>query len=319
MMATTYETGAGRARGFRHEALLYADERDFVEWAAAFVEEGIATGEPTLISIDSDKITRLRERLGPASALVGFVNNRDAGANPAHLIPALRGFIDGHPAGQALRVMGECIWSGQSEDTLAESHRHEALANIAFTDANLWAVCPYDISVLDAATIAVAECHHPFLSGAGSLRRSSTYLGDERLAAPCGDALPEAPAAAFPRSFGARDLSNLRSWVAATARTLGLDAPRAEDLVLAASEIATNSVRYGGGGGLMRIWRRTDAVVCEVEDRGGIDDPLAGRRKPAPGQKSGYGLWIANQLCDLVQIRTCPNGSVVRLHMSLPR
>lgn len=313
------DAGVERGAGFRHEAMLYAGEHDFLGRAAAFIEDGVAAGEPTLVVVDRGKIARLRERLRSDSALVAFVDMSEVGANPAHLIPALRGFVDGHPADQALRVMGEVIWPGQSEDALAECHRHEALANMAFAGSNLWAICPYDVSALDAATITAAERHHPLISDSGAPRLSRTYPGDERLAAPFEDALPEVPAAAIRRSFGAQDLSGLRSWVAATARTLGLTASGAEDLVLAASEIATNSVRYGGGGGVMRIWPRNNAVVCEVEDRGGIDDPLAGRRKPGPDQKSGYGLWIANQLCDLVQIRTYPNRSVVRLHVNLHR
>jgi hypothetical protein len=28
----------------------------------------------------------------------------------------------------------------------------------------------------------------------------------------------------------------------------------------------------------------------------------------------GYGLWIANQMCELVQIRSGDGGTVVRLH-----
>ena len=44
------------------------------------------------------------------------------------------------------------------------------------------------------------------------------------------------------------------------------------------------------------------------------------RRSPAAsarvhGQPGGYGLWLANQLCDLVQIRSLPAGTAVRLHM----
>ena len=34
-------------------------------------------------------------------------------------------------------------------------------------------------------------------------------------------------------------------------------------------------------------------------------------------QESGFGLWLANQLCDLVQIRSFADGSVVRLHLRL--
>ena len=67
----------------------------------------------------------------------------------------------------------------------------------------------------------------------------------------------------------------------------------------------------------MSIWRDNGTLLCEVRDGGHLDDPLAGRQPPAHGQLNGRGLWMANQLCDLVQIRSLPDGNVVRLHVSL--
>ena len=52
-----------------------------------------------------------------------------------------------------------------------------------------------------------------------------------------------------------------------------------------------------------------------MRDDGSFDEPLAGRVRPMPAQMGGYGLWVANQVCDLVQIRSLPGGSAVRLHM----
>lgn len=56
-------------------------------------------------------------------------------------------------------------------------------------------------------------------------------------------------------------------------------------------------------------------VVCDVSDRGWIRQPLAGRARPSVDLESGRGLWMVNQLCDLVQLRSSPAGTVVRLHM----
>ena len=56
-------------------------------------------------------------------------------------------------------------------------------------------------------------------------------------------------------------------------------------------------------------------LVCEIEDSGVIGDPLAGRQEPGSGQHTGRGLWIANQICELVQVRTFATHSVVRLHL----
>jgi anti-sigma regulatory factor (Ser/Thr protein kinase) len=63
----------------------------------------------------------------------------------------------------------------------------------------------------------------------------------------------------------------------------------------------------------LRTWLQPDALVCEVTDRGRLDDPLVGRLAPAPEEQRGRGLWLANQLSDLVQIRSTPEGTAVRV------
>jgi anti-sigma regulatory factor (Ser/Thr protein kinase) len=98
-----------------------------------------------------------------------------------------------------------------------------------------------------------------------------------------------------------------------------LSPARTADLVLAVSEIAANSVLHGGGVGVARVWHDEAGIVCEVSDVGRIDEPLAGRRRPQPAQPDGRGLWIVNQLCDLVELRSFAGGSTVRVHMARPR
>ena len=96
-----------------------------------------------------------------------------------------------------------------------------------------------------------------------------------------------------------------------------LEADRAHDLVLAVNELATNSVRHGGGAGTLRMWVETDMLMCEVLDSGHITESHLERGPPPPEQHTGRGLWVVKQLCDLVQIRSTPTGSVVRVHMDL--
>ena len=66
----------------------------------------------------------------------------------------------------------------------------------------------------------------------------------------------------------------------------------------------------------MRIWRDRSSVMCEIRDSGRFDNPLADRKRPSKDLGSPRGLWLANQLCNLVQIRSLPEGTVVRLHMN---
>src|SRR5204862_284663 len=70
---------------------------------------------------------------------------------------------------------------------------------------------------------------------------------------------------------------------------------------------------HGGGTGRLRVWREPDAVVCEVRDAGRIDAPLVGRVVPSPRPDGGPGLWLANQPCDLVQLRAFDAGATVRV------
>ena len=96
---------------------------------------------------------------------------------------------------------------------------------------------------------------------------------------------------------------------------LGTDPIRTDDFVLAVNEIAANSLRHGGGHGSYTVWHDDDVLYCEVRDAGEIADPLVGRIRPPARQVSGRGVWIANHACDLVQVRTGPTGTVVRLHL----
>jgi hypothetical protein len=65
------------------------------------------------------------------------------------------------------------------------------------------------------------------------------------------------------------------------------------------------------------VWRDGHSAIFEITDRGRFSAPLAGRIPPATSRSDGRGLWIANQLCDLLQIRSTPYGTVFRARMNL--
>jgi anti-sigma regulatory factor (Ser/Thr protein kinase) len=121
-------------------------------------------------------------------------------------------------------------------------------------------------------------------------------------------------------TFTLQELGALRRLVLREATDASLALDRAHDLVLAVNELATNSVRHGGGEGTARMWVEEDTLVCEVLDEGHIPEShYIGLTPPPPEQQTGRGLWVVHQLCDLVQIRSTPAGSVVRVHMNLAR
>jgi anti-sigma regulatory factor (Ser/Thr protein kinase) len=113
------------------------------------------------------------------------------------------------------------------------------------------------------------------------------------------------------------DLSQVRALVFQQARAAGLTESRANDLVLAVSEVTANTLRHTKSSGTLAIWHDTEEIVCEVHDGGRIADPLVGTRKPPPDASGGHGLWLVRQVCDLVELTSDGEGTTVRMHMTL--
>jgi anti-sigma regulatory factor (Ser/Thr protein kinase) len=201
---------------------------------------------------------------------------------------------------------------------MAECRLHEALLNMAFADLSAFQlVCPYDMGTLDEGTIDDARGSHPTIACGGQTLASDTYEGATHADALFRSPLTRPTADVAELRFAGGPLHDVRRFVAEHARAAGIDGARVDDVVLAASEVASNSIVHGGGSGLVRTWRDDTTFVCELLDSGRIDDPLAGRRLPPREQPDGRGLWMANELCDLVQVRSLDTGVVVRLHMHL--
>jgi len=282
-----------------------------VQQIAPFIAEGVARGEPVLVAELPDRVEALTEALGEQSSAVAFLDMAAVGANPARIIPAWHEFVDAHP-GQAVRGVGEPAWAGRSREELDECQLHEALLNLAFDDrADFELLCPYDVEALPGDVVAGAMRTHPDL---GSFARAEDYGGHQHAVAEFRRPLSEPSADAVEISFDSADLIALRSVVRRLAESARVRPEVAEDLVLAAHEVATNSVLHGPGEGVLRGWQEPHAVILEVSDLGVVADPLVGREPVSGFAESGRGLWLANQLCDLVQVRSSDLGTTVRLY-----
>jgi anti-sigma regulatory factor (Ser/Thr protein kinase) len=304
---------------FRHEALFYSGRQGFLTGVVPFVRAGIAAREPVLVVVDQAKIAALQAELQEDAGAVHFADMAGLGRNPACIIPAWREFVAEHEGlGRPVRGVGEPIWAGRSESELVECHHHESLLNLAFEETpNFWLLCPYDTASLDKSVLDRAHCTHPVITQDGARHYSSTYVPAGTGPGPFDDELPSPPVEPDELGFHRHGLSEARMFVSARAERAGLPADRISDLVLAVSELASNSVLHGGGGGTVRVWREPSAFVCEVRDAGRLSEPLVGRERPDTSYGAGRGLWLVNQLCDLVQLRSLPGGCVARVHMGL--
>ncbi|SPE62043.1 hypothetical protein SNS2_4365 [Streptomyces netropsis] len=298
---------------FVHPALFYRGDTEYLTATVPFIRDGLAAGEPVAVAVPQKNLTLLREALGEHAASVRLIDMQQAGRNPGRIIPrVLRAFADAHQDRHA-RIIGEPIWAGRNAAEYPACAQHEALINYAFTGRDVTILCPYDTGRLSAAVLADAEATHPVVVS-GGLERSSDAYAPDRVIARYNEPLPLPPGvAAF--TFDAESLPDARHFAAGLAAGFGLPDGRHSDLELSVAELTTNSVVHGGGAGTLRVWAEGDHLVCEVEDRGHISAPLAGRCPPPPTQPGGRGLLMVHYVTDLVRTHTGPQGTTTRFYL----
>jgi anti-sigma regulatory factor (Ser/Thr protein kinase) len=113
--------------------------------------------------------------------------------------------------------------------------------------------------------------------------------------------------------FGADDLRLIRRTTAQWAARAGLAVRRADDFVIAVSEIATNAVRHGSSRAVLRLSTESDGTVAvaEVRDRGLWVTPDRAE------EQGRMGLALAHRVCDEVDIRAESSGTTVLLRMGV--
>ncbi|MEU4195735.1 sensor histidine kinase [Kribbella sp. NPDC026611] len=288
----------GAPTGFRHDAFVYSSDREFVQRSAAFVHAGLAAGDDVVAVLPPERIAVLRAALGSAADAVRFADATVAAGNPARLIPFWREALGRDPE-RALRGLCETAYRGRSLAEYDEVLLHEALSDIAFAgDGSFRLYCAYEASVGIDPTVT-----H---SGAEALAEKEFRTG-----------LVDVPDRAERWVFGPAELGDVRQWVGGQASSHGVSRDRLEDLSLALHEVCTNSLRFGGGHGKLAVWIADGALIADVTDRGRIDDLLVGRVLPPLDGLGGRGVWLANQLCDLVQLRSGDDFTQVRLYTRL--
>ncbi len=312
---TDAEGGADR---FEHRVHFYSDDDEYLAGLLPRINAAVEAGAPVVIAVGRSKTRLLRAELNGAADHVTFVPIGEVGRNPARLIPVWQDFVERNERSGSLGLgIGEPIWPGRTRAEVSECELHESLLNVAFEEGPAWSlICLYDTRSLPGGVIERARRTHPLVSDAGGAAASGEYMAFP-LDEPFAGELQPPPADAVVLDFTAQDLPSVRSFIEAQAVLSGIEQHRADDFVLAVSELAANSVRHGGGRGTVRVWRMPGEFLCEVSDEGTITDALVGRRKPGVEDLRGRGLWMVNSLCDLAQIRSGPDGTTVRAHVRL--
>ncbi|MFB0617815.1 anti-sigma factor RsbA family regulatory protein [Streptomyces sp. AGS-58] len=310
-------TSSASGTGYRHELYPYRGRDEFVEGTMGFIQEALDEGEAVVVAVPHDKASLLRAEI-PEDGAVRYVDTTPTAHHPGRLIGAWQEWIEEYVSqGRPVRGIGESPWEeARSQAEVEELRYHEWLLNKAFAHSPAWwLLCPYDTAGEKAALESMTRCH-PEIRADGRTTSSPDYsqhaaFDFTALTGPCD------PYDEF--SYAPGGLPALREKITACAERHGLSGRRLRELHLAATEVATNSIRHGGGEGVLRTWSEERRLICEFRDAGYIEDPLAGRSRPTGTQLGGRGLWLVHQLCDLVEIRSTPQaGTTIRLHTELP-
>jgi hypothetical protein len=305
---------SGVVRG-DHDVLVYQTPDDYVAEITSFVRAALTGGEPVLVALPGPQAELLRGIFGSDAALT-FADTEELAGNPARIIPALRRFLHDHK-GRPTRFVSEPAWPGRSHAELCEIILHDSLLDRATAGTSTSLLCVYNAATLSPEFLDAARQLHHQVIGLDDRRRRPASRSDPA-ATLFARPLPAPPSWAQTLVFD-HDLARVRRFVSDGIATTGLDAARAQDLLLAVSEVATNTMVHADSPGVLHLWQDapTKSVICDVCDQGHVNDLLAGRLGPYPLAPDGWGLWMVNQVCDLVQLRSGPWGTNVRVHVHL--
>ncbi|HKN96665.1 MAG TPA: sensor histidine kinase [Pseudonocardiaceae bacterium] len=311
MTASTANTVAST---FAHEALLYRSDAEYLAGVVPYIGAGLAAGEPVAVAVPTRQLGLLRAELDH-TADVRLLDMTRVGRNPGRIIAAvLRAFADAYP-GRGIRVVSQPVWPERSAAEYAACVQHEGLVDRAFAGRRGTLLCPYDAAGLTPAALADAATTHSVLVDGGIRRPSDRYAPDDAVAA--GNVPLAVPPGAEPFTVDQPDMSGLRHRCLDFAVRHGLTDDRAQDLALALTELACNSLEHARSSATVLFGTTGSRVVCQVRDAGYLADPLAGRRPAPPEQLRGRGLLLVHQLADLVRVHTTPGGTTVEVQFEV--
>jgi len=302
-----------------HQALLHSGTEEFLGAAVPFLQEGFATGDRIIAVIPGVRGAALKDALGRDRDKVEFFDATEFYRHPVHTIAAYHDVLR-QVGSVRLRTLAELDWKNWDQGwERREWSRYEALVNAVFSGSNAQVICSYDRSLAPPPVVEQARRTHPEIFEGGlhpayndDYTRPEHYdAGRDRLP------LPEVPADAARLPLISLDLAPMRSFLTERALRMGLPPDRIAPLCMAVNEIATNAVVHGTPPIEFRVWRWDEALYCEVADVGlWHPDSLTGFLPPETAADSGFGLWSARLLVDLLEIRAGHHGTRVRLRTS---
>jgi anti-sigma regulatory factor (Ser/Thr protein kinase) len=283
------------------------------------VTAGLAQGAPVAVAVNPTTEAALHARLGnpPGLIMLPHPDGPDTGSGQtvaARWARELRELTSA--SGRAITVISEHTPRLDGVDGTFWTEL-DAAFNIALAELPITLTCFFPELPLHREVLDGALRNHPLLMVGGEMRHNPKHreprevLAEQPAPAPALLGPPELRLA-----FGAWQLHEVRAAVEDALLSANCPRERAEDVVLAVNEVATNAVEHGNTEAELFIWVDDHGVVCEIHDAGSLRDPLPGLQAPHSSNPRGRGIWIARQLCDSLHVWTDDTGTHVRMRAS---
>lgn len=294
----------------RHNAFVYESQGEYLARAVPFLTAGLEAGEGAIVAHTGPGMATIREALGADAAHVTFVDVSSAYTRPARTLAAYhKVYTRQLQRTPRLRAVADVqfgpdprewdLWTG-----------YEAVFNRSFGHLPAWVLCSYNANGTPDPIIEGVWQTHPEVADGQTWTTSGLFEDPNHLLrriTPPPAVLPDLTSIPF-----VGDAEQLRERLAPALIAAGVGEAKTLEMLLAASEIATNAVQHGAGIADVRIGRAGGRFVCEVADRGaGFDDPAAGYLAPREGV--GRGLWVARQLTWRIEFFHSPGGFTARI------
>ena len=299
-----------------HAMLVYRGPGEHLAACAQYLMDGVAADAAILVAATRPHLDGLRTELSLDGLDTLVCDLTSGGADPGRVLSEIRMFARQH-SGRPVRCVQDVGWLGRPKEYLAEAFRYEALLSAELAGLPADVLCSYDADQ-DSDLLTVAERAHPIVVDGTQWRANPRFARHVMADEADNQTLSPPPRNASTLTFRG-DQAEVRRFTAYQARDAGLPADRITDLLIAVSELAGNTLVHTTSTGTLTIWTTGGEILCQVSDSGQISDPLAGTLCPDPTEiSSRRGLWLVHQVSDLVQVRTGPSGTTVRVHMRLP-
>ena len=154
-----------------HDALFYATADDYLAGVLGFVRDGLERDEPVLVAVPGCE-PGARARRPDSRTKIPHVRLRDmtvAGRNPGRIIGTVLSPLRREHPDRRVRIVGEPIWAGRTDEEYPACAEHEALINVAL--ARVAGVHPVPVRHLGSAGVGADRCH-PYAPRSGLVHRA---------------------------------------------------------------------------------------------------------------------------------------------------